>query len=178
MLGPLMLNRVGRQVNSTDIITVHNGGSTKRAMELMKELAQPTRLRNSIGDSAILGLSTGSRDSRLTLRRPGDQIVTQEHTVARRGATSVGTTSPISIRIDCEVIRRGPLKMKTKVQGSLNIAQDALHGGEMRLLRIMHMKTDLLYCIGNIRTSEGEILKSTCYTAESCWVSHRNTICR
>ena len=94
MLGPLVLNGVGRQVNCTDIVTIHDGGSTKRAMELMKELAQPARLRNSIGDSAILGLSTGSRDSSLTLRRPGNQIVTQEHTVARGRTTGVGATSP------------------------------------------------------------------------------------
>jgi hypothetical protein len=178
MLGPLVLNGVGRQVNSTDIITVYNGGSAKRAMELMKELAQPTRLRNSICDSAILGLSTGSRDGMLTLRRPGDQIVTQEHPVARRGATSVGTTSPVSIRIDCQVIRRGPVEMKTQVQGPLNIAQDALHGSEMWLLRVMHMKTYLLDCISNVRTGESEILQSTSYTAELCRISHRNTLGR
>jgi hypothetical protein len=178
MFGPLVLNGIGRQVNSTNIVTVHNGGSTKGAMELMKELVQPTRLRNSIGDNAILGLSTRSRDSMLTLRRPGDQIVTQEHAVARRRATSVGTTSPISIRVDCQVIRRGPVEMKTQVQGPLYIAQDALHGSEMWFLWIMHMKTYLLDGIGNVRTSEGEILKSTNYTAELGRISHRNTICR
>ena len=105
MFSPLVLNGVGRQVNCTDIVTIYDGGSTKRAMELMKELAQPIRLRNSIGDSAILGLSTGSRDSSLTLRRLGNQIVTQEHTVARGRTTGVGATSPISIRVDCNIIR-------------------------------------------------------------------------
>jgi hypothetical protein len=63
MFCPLVLNGISGQVNCTDIITIHNSGSAKRAMELMQELSQPTRLCNSIGDSAILGLSTGTRDS-------------------------------------------------------------------------------------------------------------------
>ena len=35
VFGPLVLNGIGGQVNSTDIIAVHNSGPLKRAMELV-----------------------------------------------------------------------------------------------------------------------------------------------
>ena len=126
MLGPLVLNGVGGQINGIDIVTVHNGGSPKRAMELMEELTQPTRLHNSICDNAILDLCTGSRDCRLTLGRPRNQIITQKYTVSRSGMVSIGTTGPISISVHSEISSRGAKKVKTEVQGTLNVAQNAL----------------------------------------------------
>jgi hypothetical protein len=39
MLGTLLLNRVGGQINGIYIVTVHNSGSMERAMKLIKELA-------------------------------------------------------------------------------------------------------------------------------------------
>jgi len=172
MLGPLVLNGVGGQINGTDIVTVHNGGSPKRAMDLMEELTQPTRLHNSICDSAILGLCTGSRDCRLTLGRPGNQIITQKYTVARSGTASIGTTGPISISVHSEISSRGAKKVKPKVQGTLNVAQNALHGGEVWLSRIMHIKTDLLNGVGEIRAREGEVLKHASNAVKMCRISH------
>jgi hypothetical protein len=52
VLGPLVLNGVGGQVNGTNIIAVHNSGLLKRAMELVQQLTQPTRLGDSIGATA------------------------------------------------------------------------------------------------------------------------------
>jgi hypothetical protein len=68
--------------------------------------------------------------------------------------------------------------METKVHSTLNIAQDALHGGEVRLSWIMHKKTDLLDSICNIRVCKGEILKGASNVAKLRWVRHWNTISR
>jgi hypothetical protein len=39
MLGSLVLNGVGRQINGTDIVAIHNCSSTKRTMEFKQKLA-------------------------------------------------------------------------------------------------------------------------------------------
>jgi hypothetical protein len=39
MLGPLMLNRVARETNSTDVITIDHGGAAKRVVKLLQKLS-------------------------------------------------------------------------------------------------------------------------------------------
>jgi hypothetical protein len=38
MLGSLMLDRVGGEVNGTDVVTIDHGGAAKRMAELLQEL--------------------------------------------------------------------------------------------------------------------------------------------
>jgi len=68
MLCALMLNRIGGEVNSTDIVTVDQSRLGQRAMKLLKQLTKPSSPCNSISDSPILCLGTGARYSRLMLR--------------------------------------------------------------------------------------------------------------
>jgi hypothetical protein len=107
VLGPLVLNGVGGQVNGNNIIAVHNSGMLKRAMELVQQLTQPTRLGDSIGNRTILNLRTGSGNCCLMLGRPGNEIVPQEDVVPRGRTAGVGATSPINIKIYSEINRRG-----------------------------------------------------------------------
>jgi len=46
---------------------------------------------------------------------------------------SLRTAGPISIGVHSEINRRGAMEVKAKLQSSLDVAQDALHGGEVRL---------------------------------------------
>ena len=73
MLSSLML-----KVDSTDIITIDQCCSTKRTTKLLQKLAQPAGFSYSIGDGLIFGLCAGPRHCRLTLRRPGDEIVPEK----------------------------------------------------------------------------------------------------
>jgi hypothetical protein len=41
MLGSLMLDRVGGEVDGTNVVTIDHGGTAKRMTELLQELAQP-----------------------------------------------------------------------------------------------------------------------------------------
>ena len=75
MLGSLMLNWVGGEVNGTDIIAVDHCSTTEWAVKLYQKLAQPAGFGDSIRDCSIFRLCTGSRHCRLTLGRPGDAIV-------------------------------------------------------------------------------------------------------
>jgi hypothetical protein len=72
MLGALMLNGVGGEIHSTDVITLDKGTLRWRGLELMEQLSQPSGLSHTIGNGTILGLSAGARDDGLPLGRPGN----------------------------------------------------------------------------------------------------------
>jgi len=67
MLGLLMLNRVGGEVNDADIIAVDHYSTTEWAAKLYQKLAQPAGFGDSIRDCSIFRLCTGPRHCRLTL---------------------------------------------------------------------------------------------------------------
>jgi hypothetical protein len=77
-LRPLMLNRVGGEVHSVDIVAVDERALGERAVKLSQELSEPGRLSHAVSNSPVLRLSTRARDNRLSLGRPGDQVATEE----------------------------------------------------------------------------------------------------
>jgi hypothetical protein len=82
MLGALMLNGVGGEVHSADVVTVDKGAPRRRGLELMEQLSQPSGLSHAIGNGMILGLSAGAGDDGLPLGRPRNQVLPQEHRIA------------------------------------------------------------------------------------------------
>jgi len=113
MLRSLMLNWVGGHVDRTDVVAVDKYGAAKRSVKLVKKLTEPGSLSNTIGHGAILSFITGTGDGVLTLGRPRDQVITKEHSIARGGLASIRTTSPVSIRVDHQIIQGRRLKVKT-----------------------------------------------------------------
>jgi len=152
MLGSLMLNRVGGHVDGADVVTIHQRSSAKRGMKLLKQLAQPS----SLGDT--VGHGTGSGDSILTLGGPRDEIVPEKHSIARGGFACIRTTSPVSISIYHKISRGRRSQQKAEVESATNIAKDALQSRQVRCPRIMHVEADLLNSIGNVWPCEGQIL--------------------
>jgi hypothetical protein len=57
------------------------------------------------------------------------------------------------------------VKEEAVVDRALEVAEEALESSEVRLPGIMHVKTDLLNCIGDVRPGEGEVLKGTSKTS-------------
>jgi hypothetical protein len=104
----------------------------------------------------VLRLTARTGDDILTLRGPGDEVVTQEHRIDQSELASVGTTNLVSISVDGEVRRRGTVKKPAEIEGALNVANDALCGREMGLTRVVHVSAHLLDRVGNVRPSEGE----------------------
>jgi hypothetical protein len=76
MLGALVVNRVGGEVDGVDVVVVDQSGPRQGAVQLHKQLTKPTHLYHAIGHDAVLHLSARTRDDVLTLRRPGDEAVT------------------------------------------------------------------------------------------------------
>lgn len=58
------------------------------------------------------------------------------------------------------------------MQRVTDVVQNTLESGEMRLPWFVHMKADLLSCIGDIGSGEGDILKSTQEATKVCRIRH------
>jgi hypothetical protein len=56
------------------------------------------------------------------------------------------------------------VKKKAVVDRAPEVAEEALESREVRLPGIMHVKTNLLNCICDVRPGEGEVLKGTSKT--------------
>jgi hypothetical protein len=100
MLRALMLNGVSGEVHGADVVAVDESAARWRILELMQELAQPGGLSHTIDDDTVLGFSVGAGDDSLPLGRPGDQVVPEEHDIARCGATSVRAANPVDVSVD------------------------------------------------------------------------------
>jgi hypothetical protein len=108
-------------------------------VKFMKKLSEPRSFSNTIGNSTILSLSAGARHGVLTLGGPGDQVVAEEHGIARGGLASVRAAGPVSIRVNHQVVLGRRPKTKPQVQSAPNVAEDALESGQMGLSRVMHV---------------------------------------
>jgi hypothetical protein len=170
MLGALVLNGVGGEVDDTDVVAIDQSDPRQRVVQHHKQLSKPTRLCHAVGHDAVHRLSARMGDDVLTLRGPGDEVVAQEHCVARSGPASVETTGPVSISVDDEVRRRGVVKKQTVVEGALEVSKDALRDREMGLMRVVHVEAHLLDHVGNVGPSEGEVLESPSQTTVGSWM--------
>jgi hypothetical protein len=78
MFRPLMLNRVGGEVDGADVVAVDECALGEWAVKLSQELSKPGRFRHAVSNSPVLRLSTGAGDNRLPLGRPGDKVAAEE----------------------------------------------------------------------------------------------------
>jgi hypothetical protein len=154
MLRALMLNRVGGEVHDADVVTVDESATRWWSLELKQELAQPGGLSHTIDDGMVLGFGAGAGDDSLPLGRPGDQVVPEEHGIARRRATSVRTASPVGVGVDDHVRAGRTAQQQAEVRCPTKIAQDALHGRQVGLPRVMHVQADLLHGISDVGPCE------------------------
>jgi hypothetical protein len=65
-----MMNGVGGEVNSEDIVAEDDGGLVNRTGKLREKLTKPSALSNCIGHNTILSLSARPGDDGLALGRP------------------------------------------------------------------------------------------------------------
>jgi hypothetical protein len=61
------------------------------------------------------------------------------------------------------------------MESATNIPKVTIEGIEVRLTGIVHMKTNMFYCIGNIGPGEGEILESPRKTTKIYRANHWST---
>jgi hypothetical protein len=69
-------------------------------MELLEELPEPTSFGHAVGHDVILSLDARSGDNVLALGGPGDEVVADEHSVARGIPVCIRATRPVRIRVN------------------------------------------------------------------------------
>ena len=67
------------------------------------------------------------------------------------------------------------MKSQAEANSAMDVAEETLQCSKVRLSGIMHVKTDLLNGIGEIRPGEGEVLQGTGEAAVGSRISHGNT---
>lgn len=147
----------------------------QRIVKLKQQLAQPSGLSDTVGNSLIFCFSTRTRHLTLPFRRPGDQVVTRENNIACSGLTSVRTTRPISIRVNSEGVWNSSREKKPMIKSVLKRPKNTLYQSQMRFPRIMHIETNLLHRVGNVRTGERQILQGSSQTVIVSRIRHRVT---
>lgn len=75
MLHAPVMDQVDCDVDNAHVVVVDNCGRSERDVEILKKLAKPTTLGNSMGHGPVLNLSTGPGHCGLTLGGPRYQIV-------------------------------------------------------------------------------------------------------
>jgi hypothetical protein len=86
-------------------------------MELLEELLELTSFSHTIGHGAILSLNTRLGDDVLALGGLGDEVATEEHSVARGGSTCIQTTRSVRICVDYQLEGEGGAsQVEAKVQ--------------------------------------------------------------
>ena len=83
---------------------------------------------------------------------------------------------PISIGVDDEVGGGRPVEKEPIVDHALEVAEEPLESGEMWLPGIMHVETDLLNCISDIRLGEGKVLQGTGQTPVGNGISNGGSL--
>jgi hypothetical protein len=114
----------------------------------------------------VLGLRARVGDDGLPLGGPGDQVVPEEHGIAQCRTLSVRAASPVSVGVGDQVRPRRAAQHQTQVWCPAKVAQDALHGHQVWLLRVVHVQTNLLHGVGDVGPCERQVLESSCNAPE------------
>jgi hypothetical protein len=92
---------------------------------------------------------------RLRTRRQGWRPETR---CSQRWINACQATDSINVCVDDRLrSRRGPNK-KTIIEDTVEVAKNPLRSGEVGLPRGVHVKAPVLDCVGDVGSSEGEIL--------------------
>ena len=67
------------------------------------------------------------------------------------------------------------MKNQAEANSATDVPEETLQRSKVRLPGIMHVKTDLLNGIGEIRSGEGQVLQSASQTPVGSRISHRIT---
>jgi hypothetical protein len=136
MLGMLVLNGVGGEVDGVDIVTVDESALWQWSMDLLEELLEPTSFGHTIGHDMILSLDARAGDDVLAFGGSGDKIVAEKHMIACGGSACIRATRPVCIRVDHQLGGGGRAsQVEAEVQEASQITHDALHRSEVRLPR-------------------------------------------
>jgi hypothetical protein len=85
VLGALVLHRVGRHVDGTDVVAVNQGGLAQGSVQF----SQKGGFGDGIGDRPVFSFGTGPGDGVLTPGGPGDEAITEKDSITGGGLACI-----------------------------------------------------------------------------------------
>jgi hypothetical protein len=99
VLGTGMIDGVGGESYSANVVTLDGWWDRKREAEVLEEHAEPVNFSGDSGEGAILGLGVGASDDGLFLGAPRNKTRCEEDTKASGRAAIVRIAVPIGVAI-------------------------------------------------------------------------------
>src|ERR1044072_89226 len=140
MLSPDVLNRILRNINSTQVVTVQCHDILCDIV-LSQHLLHADHLRTTATSCYVFSLSSGQGHTVLFLAEPKNKIVPQEEASSRSTFSIINTTSPISITIARQNWFTSMTIQYTIIAGSTHILQNSFH-----LIDVTHFRFSLVSC--------------------------------
>lgn len=100
------------------------------------------------------------------------RLSSRKRQIAGGGFLRVREASLISIGVSDKIVQTRMRQLQTKTHDAFDVLQNPLEKLEIQLAWITHMQINLLHSIGDIRASEGELLKSTSEAAVEGQIGH------
>jgi hypothetical protein len=99
VLGTCMIDGVGGESYSANVVTPDEWWDWKTEAEVLEEHVEPVNFSGDSGESAILGLGAGASDDKLFLGPPGNKTGSEEDTIVSGRAAIVRIAGPIGVAI-------------------------------------------------------------------------------
>lgn len=106
MFYTLIPQRITKQINGTNIITVYQSTLRERKMKLQYEIEKQT-IFNNICNTLVFNLYTRMKESILVFWRLRDEVVTKKHTITRCGTFVIKTSTLVNISVRNKFLNKG-----------------------------------------------------------------------
>ena len=130
-------------------------------MKTCEKLLKPEKLTSRLCHAHIFSLSAASTDHILFLGLPGNQQVPKVNTISCNRASIVSTSSPIRVSKRIEAHFRLCRVEQSLAWIVLNILQHSISSLQMNIRWCWHELAPSMHCIGNVRTCDRKIKRTT-----------------
>src|ERR1044072_7675206 len=152
MLSPVVLNRILRNINSTQVVTVQCH-DIMCDIVLSQHLLHPDHLRTTATSCYVFSFNSGQGHTILLLAEPRNKIVSQEEASSRGTFSVISTTSPVSITITRQNGFTSMGVQDTIIASSTHILQNSFHLVNVTDFRFSLISCTYPNCKSNVRSA-------------------------
>jgi hypothetical protein len=99
VLSSLVMNRIVREINNTDVVAEYDTGLVDVDVQLGKKVPQPATFSSGIGNPSVLSFGRGTGDNGLALRGPRYECLAKKNAEARGGPLSIRAACPVGVSV-------------------------------------------------------------------------------
>ena len=169
-----VLNKIFRDINGTDIITIYDEMFLTNTI-IKKKFLHPKELSIKTSSSNVFYLSSWEIYGILLLTHPWNKIISQIETPTKSTLMIISITSTVSIRIIGQNVFCVLIIPNTRVTSWFNVFDNMLYCSNVRFFRISLIFSTHSYTVANVRSTCSKVKKATYqhfFLTSQQWVSH------